>query len=74
MLQMHGALESDSGSSLRPLFCLPGQLMPIIQIMRIVLHYLETHPKRFHIEQSQLVLEAIGEAFPCTPAASRPQR
>ena len=74
MIEMHGALESDSGSSLRPLFCLPGQLMPIIQIMRIVLHYLETHPERLHLQQRVLVIEAFRDAFPCPPAALRPQR
>src|SRR6266566_4334528 len=74
VLDMHAAWLSPSGSSLRPWFCLPGQRIVLIQAMRIVLNYLETHPERLHIEQSQLVLEAMGEAFPCTPAASRPQR
>jgi len=74
VLDMHAAWLSPSGSSLRPWFCPPGQRILLIQAMRIVLNYLETHPKRLHIEQSQLVLEAIRDVFPCTPAASRPQR
>ncbi len=74
MLQMHGALESDSGSSLRPLFCLPEQGIRVIQGMRIIVHYLETHPERLHLDQRVLVIEAIRDAFPCAPAASRQQR
>src|SRR5438132_1017729 len=69
LLQMHGALESDSGSTLRPLFCVPEQGLHVIQATRIVLHYLETHPERLHLTQRVLVIEAFRDAFPCTPAA-----
>ena len=75
MLGMHRAYyESLSGSSPRPLFCLPGQGIRLRQGMRVVLHYLETHPERLHLDERVLFIDAIRDAFPCAPAASQPQR
>jgi hypothetical protein len=74
-LEMHRAYYvSQSGSTLRPLFCVPAQGIRVIQGMRILVHYLETHPERLHLQELVLVIEAFRDAFPCTPAASRPQR
>src|SRR5438874_3906788 len=47
MIAMHAVARSLlHGSSLFPLFCLPEPAIRGIQAMRIVLHYLETHPER----------------------------
>ena len=74
VLDMHAAWFGVSGSNLPRLWCFPGQKILLIQAMRIVLNYLETHPERLHIGQMQLVLEAIRDAFPCPPGAAQPQR
>ena len=73
MLDMHAAYTSQS---LLPnhFFCLPQDGIRVSQGMRIVVHYLETHPERLHLHQRVLFIEAFRHAFPCTPAASRSQR
>jgi hypothetical protein len=73
MLDMHAAYTSE-GRLPTLLFCLPQEGIRVSQGMRIVVHYLETHPERLHLHQRVLVIEALRDAFPCGPAASRPQR
>ena len=36
------------------------------QLVRVVLNYLEGWPAELHIAASSLVLNALGQAFPCT--------
>jgi hypothetical protein len=45
-----------------------------LQIIRVVLRYLHTHPARLPLQPAMLVLEALHDAFPCTPAPSRSPR
>ena len=72
-----GILEMHAFSSLiekmPPLFCLPDE-MEFGQAIRVIVRYLQTHPERLHVPASAHVIEALRGAFPCAPAASRPQR
>jgi hypothetical protein len=69
MLDMH-AEYTDESLLLSHIFCLPKEGIRVLQGVRVVVHYLETHPERLHLKQRNLLIEA----FPCAPAASRPQR
>jgi len=73
MLDMHAAY-TDAGLLPSPFFCLPKEGIRVQQGMRVVVRYLETHPERLHLKQRNLLIEAFRDAFPCVPAASRPQR
>jgi Rap1a immunity proteins len=55
-------------------YCLlPGGLFPS-QAIRVVHQYLQAHPDQLHRHHNDLVIEALHDAFPCTPAASRLQK
>ena len=57
------------------LFCPPVDPGPSLgQAVRIVLRHLQMHPERLHGPGISLITEALRDAFPCPPAASRPQR
>jgi hypothetical protein len=73
LLTMHWAYLKQ-GLLLGPLFCLPAGGIRVIQGIRVIVHYLQTHPERLHLSEDVLALEAFRDAFPCAPAAARPQR
>ena len=73
MLDMHAAYTEVSLLP-RPFFCLPKEGIRVQQGVRVVVHYLDTHPERLQLKQRNLLIEAFRNAFPCAPAASRPQR
>lgn len=52
-----------SGSS--PLFCIPGDVIDKGQATRIVVNYLRAHPEKMKMHESNLVIDALMEAFPC---------
>jgi len=73
ILAMHAAYLNRS-LLLSPLFCLPPEGIRVGQGIRIIVHYLQSHPERLHLPEVVLAIEAFRDAFPCAPAASRPQR
>ncbi|MFC1816365.1 Rap1a/Tai family immunity protein [Thermodesulfobacteriota bacterium] len=48
-----------------PSSCLPGKVINKSQATRIVVKYLREHPERLHLHESNLVIDALSEAFPC---------
>jgi Rap1a immunity proteins len=57
-----------------PLLCLPSEGILVIQGIRIIVHYLQSHPEQLHLTARVLAILAFHDAFPCAPAAVRPQR
>jgi hypothetical protein len=45
-------------------FCIPEQT-PRIQIVRVVIHYMEEHPEQQHYQLSTLALLALRNSYPC---------
>jgi hypothetical protein len=70
ILIMDTAYRVESPHTL-PLFCPP--LLPE-QVARVIVRYLETHPNTLQESGTVLAVHALREAFPCAPAAARPQR
>jgi hypothetical protein len=68
---LHG-IETLTRPALR-VFCLP-ETWEVLQGIRVVVRYLQTHPEQLHLVGATLVYVALHEAFPCPPAASQPQR
>jgi hypothetical protein len=64
-----GVMAGSMHLSLAPayVYCLPSFRTPTSQIVRVVLAYLQTHPARLHLSHTTLVIEALRDAFPCTP-------
>jgi len=74
LIEMHEGARSTGPQPLRPFFCLPPGEVTWNQTVRVYVRYLETHPARLHLDQRDLLIEALSDAFPCSPAASLPQR
>jgi putative tryptophan/tyrosine transport system substrate-binding protein len=70
-----GVIDGNSylSFSSQSLYCLPPDRILPSQFTRVVLQYLQQHPERLHRHHNDLVIEAMRTAFPCAPAASRPQ-
>lgn len=45
--------------------CLPSGGLQTIQIMKIVVKYLNEHPDRLHLNESGLISTALMVSFPC---------
>jgi Rap1a immunity proteins len=71
MIEMH--LSYRTLKTTIPLFCPPDGLQTL-QAIRVVVRYLQAHPEHLHWSGGVLATLALGDAFPCTPAASRRQR
>jgi hypothetical protein len=58
-----------------PVCCFPRDIaIPESQLLRIVVRFLQTHLTLLHLGGDFLAIRALLEAFPCAPAAARPQR
>lgn len=56
-------------------FCVPrDEVIPEIQRVRIVVHFLQTHLPLLHLGGDFLAIHALRDAFPCPPAAAPPRR
>jgi len=55
-------------------FCVPDEGIRPQQAARIIVRYLQQHPQTLHYPGYFLAVQAFREAFPCAPAASRPQK
>jgi hypothetical protein len=53
-----------TGSS-RSLFCIPPNNVPLKQVLRIVVKWLQDHPEDLHLPSDWLVTAALVNAFPC---------
>jgi hypothetical protein len=71
MIEMH--LSYRSVKTTAPLFCPPDNV-ETLQAIRIVVGYLQAHPKQLHESGGSLATLALNEGFPCPPGTSRPQR
>lgn len=61
---------ADTNSSLfeemgKRLFCFPSNGIKNKQSVKIVVKYLEEHPEKLHLHNTDLVISAYREAFPC---------
>ena len=70
-LNMHAA--TTTAHSIPERFCLPAGV-EVGQTIRVLVRYLQAHPERLHWQGTPLVAAALGEAFPCAPPTSGPQR
>ena len=52
--------ESDA-----PMFCIPGDGVSGIQLVRIVVKHLEAQPESLHLPAAALTIGALRNAFPC---------
>jgi hypothetical protein len=71
-----GIIDHRNYLSIAPAYrycLLPDGLFPS-QAIRVVHQYFQAHPDRLHRHHNDLVIEALHDAFPCTPAASRLQK
>jgi len=48
----------------KPLFCMPD-FIPISRVTAEVTSYVKNHPERKDDNAATLVIDALGEAFPC---------
>jgi hypothetical protein len=53
----------------KPAYCPPPNVS-LIQMVNIVVKYLEAHPENLHYSGSSLAIRAYVEAFPCTQSQS----
>jgi len=61
-LKYAGAYDNEVTKFLFP--CIPGEVQ-VIQLARILVKYLESHPEELHEDDSYLVHKAFLKAFPC---------
>lgn len=52
------------GTQKKPLFCTPYEVTTG-QIIRVVVKFLNDHPERLHEHALFMVVDAMGQAFPC---------
>jgi len=71
MLDMHAMAIRVKG--MPPPFCVPDS-MDVIQAIRVVVRYLQSHPEDLHLDGSALAALALRDAFPCRPGAPEPRR
>ncbi|MCJ1886089.1 hypothetical protein LNN38_14640 [Pseudomonas sp. LA21] len=63
---IHGTLDmaaSTSDSTFR--VCLPPSSVTTSQATRVVVKYLESNPEQLHLRDTELVIMAFQNAFPC---------
>ena len=46
-------------------FCLPGDGIPVIQAVRVVVKYLSDNPQDLHEDGMALTINALKASFPC---------
>lgn len=51
-------------------FCVPKDV-PVSQLVRVVVKYLEEHPAQLHNPAHGLVYASLKDAFPCTDSSNR---
>ena len=61
-LKFSGTYDNEITKSVLP--CIPEQVQ-VIQLARILVKYLESHPEELHEDQSFLISKAFLKAFPC---------
>ena len=61
-LKYAGTYDNEVTKILLP--CIPEQVQ-VIQLARILVKYLESHPEELHEDQSFLISKAFLKAFPC---------
>lgn len=59
-----GAIDAAALLHDRYRFCIPGS-RPKLQLVRIVVDYVERHPKSQHLQLAVLASLALTDAFPC---------
>ena len=64
-LDMHAICQVTAGH--RGLFCLPGGAISA-QAARVIVKYLQEHAEKLHEDGVTLIILALEEAFPCSPA------
>jgi hypothetical protein len=52
-------------------FCFPEAGLPNIQLLRIVIRYIEDNPSKQHLRLSALAAAAYKQAFPCSKEEPR---
>ncbi|WP_156836621.1 Rap1a/Tai family immunity protein [Marinobacter daepoensis] len=53
-----------SGGKNEGFFCIPDNV-PLVQKVRVLVHYLNSHPADLHLVRVILTINAFSEAFPC---------
>ena len=49
------------------LICMPRVTMPTLQVLRVVVAYIDARPQRLHEPFVTLAYDAVADAWPCRP-------